>query len=224
MMPDAEIEFVPVRNSGDLGDNQYEGMLMEMYVFEAGMRAEDEGCDAVVMDTVSDSGLDALRSRLGIPVIGPGLVAYHVAAMLGRRFSVISVWAGWDYVYRRTLTKYELSHFLASVRSLQKLPDVHRLLGGNEQVLGELRTLSQQCIDLDGADVIVLGSTTMHEAYDYLARELSVPVISPGAWAYKIAEALVQFGVSHSRMAYPSPGVLRDEIWAALPAAADEGT
>src|SRR5262245_3547548 len=84
--PGTEIDFVAVRNSGKLGDSPYEALLMEMYVFQAGMRAEDEGCDAVVMDTVSDSGLDALRSRLTIPVVGPGAVGYHVAAMLGRRF------------------------------------------------------------------------------------------------------------------------------------------
>lgn len=192
---------------------------MEMYVFEAGMRAEEEGCDAVVMDTVSDSGLDALRSRLTIPVVGPGVVGYHVAAMLGARFSVVSIWDGWEYVYRRTLAKYEVGHLAASVRSLKKVPDVHRLLEGEEEVLDDLKELSLQCIESDGADVIILGSTTMHQAAGYLARELPVPVISPGLWAYKIAEALVQLGMTHSRRSYPSPATLQDELWAALPSA-----
>jgi allantoin racemase len=217
--PGTEIEFVAARNSGKLGDSPYEALLMEMYVFEAGMRAEEEGCDAVVMDTVSDSGLDALRSRLSIPVVGPGAVGYHVAAMLGRRFSVVSIWDGWEYVYRRTLAKYEVGGLAASVRSLEKVPDVHRLLEGEVGVLEALKDLSLQCIEEDGADVIVLGSTTMHQAAGYLARELPVPVISPGLWAFKIAEALVQFGMSHSRATYPSPGTLQDELWAALPSA-----
>lgn len=214
-----EIEFVAARNSGKLGDSQYEAMLMEMYVFEAGMRAEEEGCDAVVMDTVSDSGLDALRSRLNIPVVGPGTVGYHVAAMLGRRFSIISIWDGWEYVYHRTLAKYEMGHLVASIRSLAKVPDISRLLEGEESVLEDLRDLSLQCINEDGADVIVLGSTTMHQAAAYLASELPVPVISPGLWAYKIAEGLVQFGMTHSRKAYPAPGQFQDELWAALPSA-----
>jgi allantoin racemase len=219
LAPGAEIEFVPSRNSGKLGDSPYEAMLMEMYVFEAGMRAEDEGCDAVVIDTVSDSGLDALRSRLSIPVVGPGSVGYHVAAMLGRRFSVVSIWEGWEYVYHRTLAKYEVGHLAASVRSLEKVPDVHRLLEGEEGVLEDLKELSLRCIEEDGADVIILGSTTMHQATGYLAGELPVPVISPGLWAYKIAEALVQFGMAHSRKTYPAPGQLQDELWAALPSA-----
>ena len=33
---------------------------------------KNEGYSAVVIDTVSDSGLRALRSRLSIPVLGPG--------------------------------------------------------------------------------------------------------------------------------------------------------
>jgi allantoin racemase len=217
--PGMELEFVAARNSGKLGDSPYEAMLMEMYVFEAGMRAEVQGCDAVVMDTVSDSGLDALRSRLTIPVVGPGAVGYHVAAMLGRRFSVVSIWEGWDYVYRRTLAKYEVGHLAASVRSLDKVPDIDRLLEGEDEVLEDLRKLSLRCVNEDGADVIVLGSTTMHAAAGYLAAELPVPVISPGLWAYKMAETLVQLRMTHSRRAYPSPEVLQDELWAALPSA-----
>ena len=47
-------------------------VVNDAYVIEAGLSAEDEGFDALIMDTVSDSGIYALRSRLSIPVIGPG--------------------------------------------------------------------------------------------------------------------------------------------------------
>src|SRR5438874_1210448 len=73
--PDTDVECVPVRNSATLVDCHYEALVFDMYIVEAGLRAEEEGYDAVVMDTVSDSGLSALRSRLSIPVIGPGPVA-----------------------------------------------------------------------------------------------------------------------------------------------------
>ncbi len=67
--PDTEVECVPVRNAGALLDSAYDALVFDMYVTEAGLRAEDEGFDAVVMDTMSDSGLWALRSRLSIPVL-----------------------------------------------------------------------------------------------------------------------------------------------------------
>ena len=59
---------MPVRNSATLVDCYYEALVFDMYIAEAGLRAEEEGYDAVIMDTVSDSGLygaplPPLRSR-----------------------------------------------------------------------------------------------------------------------------------------------------------------
>src|SRR5712664_4194598 len=64
--PDTHVECVPVRNSATLVDCYYEALVFDMYIAEAGLRAEQEGFDAVIMDTVSDSGMYALRSRLTI--------------------------------------------------------------------------------------------------------------------------------------------------------------
>ena len=52
--------------------------------------------------------------------------------------------------------------------------------------------------------VIVLGSTTMHQAHGYLAAHLDVPVINPGPLSYKLAEAMLCLGLTHSRRAYPA--------------------
>ena len=83
-LPDAlirsgfEAEFVPVKNSCAYADSYYDTMLLDMFIFETGLKAEEEGYAAVCIDTVSDSGLYALRSRLTIPVLGPGQVAFHL--------------------------------------------------------------------------------------------------------------------------------------------------
>ena len=113
-----EVECVPVRNTATLVDCYYEDLIFEMFIVEAGLRAEAEGFDAVVMDTVSDSGLWALRSRLSIPVLGPGLVSYVVAIMLGRRFSIITMWDQWRHLYETNLDKYKLWSHCASIRSV----------------------------------------------------------------------------------------------------------
>ncbi len=104
--PGVDYEFVPVRNSCHNADSAYELLLLDMYIAEAGFASEDEGYDAVVMDTVSDSGLAALRSRLSIPVLGPGLVQQHVAAMLGKRFSILTMWERWRPLYEKTMADY----------------------------------------------------------------------------------------------------------------------
>ena len=79
------VQCVPVRNSGTTMDSDYESLIFDAYISEAGLRSEEEGFDAVVVDTVSDAGMYALRSRLSIPVVGPGQVD-RLGRRAGRRF------------------------------------------------------------------------------------------------------------------------------------------
>lgn len=181
------------------------------------MQAEEEGYDAVVMDTVSDSGLGALRSRLSIPVLGPGLVAYSVAVMLGKKFSIVTMWDKWHFFYEKNLAVYNLKGRLASIRAVNIPPEVESLFEGKEEeMFQKLTDEAQRAIDEDGADCIMLGSTTMHQAGRYMQEKLEAQVINPGPVAIKIAEAIVQLGLSHSKVAYPSPGTLQDEKYFSL--------
>ncbi len=215
--PNVDIEFVPVRNSCFLLDSYYESIIFDAYIAEAGLQAEDEGYDAVVMDTVSDSGLQVLRSRLSIPVIGPGQVAFHLAGLLGQRFSVVTMWDSWRFFYRKLFKEYGLTDIVASVRAVNIPPNVEQLFAGKEQEMYErLTDEALMAIKEDGADVIVLGSTTMHQAADYMAERLPCPLINPGPAAVVFAESVVRLGLSHSKLAFPSPGTLQDEKFFSL--------
>jgi allantoin racemase len=210
--PNTEVECVAVRNSATLVDCYYEDLVFDMYITEAGLRAEEEGYDAVIMDTVSDSGLWALRSRLTIPVIGPGLVSYLVGALLGKRFSIVTMWDKWSHLYEKNLALYDLKQKCASIRAVNIPPDVEALFTGKEEEMFEKLTAeAQKAIDEDGADVILLGSTTMHQAGDYMSAHLPAPVVNPGPVAIKLTESIVQLGLSHSKVAYPSPSSIIDD-------------
>jgi allantoin racemase len=215
--PDVDFGFVPVRNSCRVVDSHYEAAILEAYVIEAGVTAEEEGYDAIVMDTVADPGLDALRSRLTIPVVGPGQVAFHLACMLGRRFSIVTMWHSWAFNYEKVLAGSGLEHFLMSVRSIDEHPDVEGLFGDRREELSErLTQAGQAAITEDRANIIVLGSTTMHQAGAYMAEHLPCPVINPGPAAIAIAEAMVDLGLTHSKLAWPSPGEVQDEKFFSL--------
>jgi allantoin racemase len=218
--PDTEVESVPVRNSATLVDCYYEDLVFDMYITEAGLRAEEEGYDAVLMDTVSDSGMYALRSRLTIPVVGPGLVSYVIGTLLGKRFSIVTMWDKWSHLYEKNLALYDLKQKCASIRAVNIPPDLEALFTGKEQEMFEKLTAeAQKAIDEDGADVILLGSTTMHQAGDYMAKHLSAPVVNPGPVALKVAEMLVQLGLSHSKVAFPSPTNIIDDRFFSLASA-----
>lgn len=196
--------------------------LADIAVLEAGLRAEGQGYDAVCVDTMSDSGVAALRSELSIPVIGPGRASMLTALMLGKRFSIIALWPHWQHLYEKTLGELGLHAACASVRALDMTPDNQALLAGKaDDVSRALEGLARRCIAEDGADVILLGSTTMHQAHAHLARVLPVPVINPGPLTYKLAETVLGLGLTHSSAAYPrSPASRAEAIHAMVDAVA----
>ena len=211
--PGFDVEFVAVKNGAALGDSYYDALLMDMFVFEAGLKAEQEGYAAVCIDTVSDSGLYALRSKLSIPVIGPGQAAFYTACMLGQKFSVLTMWDEWLHLYKKLLNEYGLWHRVASLRSIKTRPDLTDLLAGKEEVIfAKLEAEARRAIEEDGADCIVLGSTTMHQSHAYLAERLPVPVINPGQIAYKLCEVFLDLGLTHSKKAFPAPEKPNDDM------------
>jgi len=112
------------------------------------------------------------------------------------------------------LTAYHLWPRVASLRSINTRPDLEELLAGKEEVVfKKLEATALQAIEEDGADVIVLGSTTMHQSHAYLAARLPVPVINPGQIAWKLCEVFLSLGLSHSRKAYPAPQAPNDAVY-----------
>ncbi len=215
--PGIEFEFRGVKAGPALFDSYHDFALADVALFEAGVDAQGEGYDAICIDTMSDSGMNALRSALEIPVIGPCKASMHMACILGHKFSVLTQWDPWKALYSKAAQEYGLTHKLASVRSINKRPDVANLLGGKEdEVFPMLRDAGLAAVEEDGADVICMGSTTMHQSVPYLQENLPVPVVNPGPLTYKLAELVLGLGISHSKTAYPAPHVPKHDMLHAL--------
>jgi allantoin racemase len=215
--PEIEFHYRGVKAGPALFDSYHDWMLADLALFEAGKTAQDEGYDAVCIDTMSDSGMQPLRSILDIPVIGPGRASMLMACYLGDKFSVLTQWDPWMSLYKKGAREAGLEHKLASVRSINTPPDVENLPGGKEEVVfPKLRDAASRCIEEDGADVICMGSTTMHQAVPYLREHLPVPVINPGPLTYKLAELMLGLKLTHSRTAYAKPHVPKLEMIEAM--------
>ncbi len=223
--PGTELVYRPVKFSAVSFMSPHDWLLMDMGVYEAGLSAEREGFDAVVIDTMSDSGMAALRSVLSIPVIGPGKASMLYAMTLGARFSVLAQWRPALPRYRKVIRDYGFDRQCASVRSFDVEPDFVNLTEGKEdKTFPIMLEVAMRCVEEDGADVICLGSTTMHQAAEFLAERLPVPLVNPGPLSYKLAETLLATGLTHSRKAYPAPMVRNDDlVHAAIAAAAAAG-
>ena len=157
--PDIEFDFRGVKAGPAILDCYHDYLLGDIALFEAAMSAQDDGYDAVCIDTMSDSGMNAMRSVLDIPVIGPGRACYLMALMMGNKFSIVTQWDGWIPLYKKTAQEYGMSDRLVSVRSINVMPDVANLLGGKEEVVfPKLVDCATQCIEHDGAEVILLSN------------------------------------------------------------------
>ena len=130
--PDISFDYRGVRAGPVLYDSYHDFAMADIAAFDAGLSAEADGYDAVCIDTMSDSGMNALRTMLDIPVIGPGLASYHMALILGSRFGVLAQWGPWEIIYKKTLQEYGLADKCVGIRSPNIEPDPANLLGGKE--------------------------------------------------------------------------------------------
>jgi allantoin racemase len=219
--PDIEFDFKPVTAGPTSFMSAHDWALMEMAIWEAGMTAQEEGYDAVVVDTMSDSGMAPLRSMLDIPVVSPGRTSMLFALMLGNRFGILAQWDKALTRYRKATAEYGLAAQCAAVDHFDEPPDFANLLDGKEdKVFPKMKAACERMMD-KGAEVICLGSTTMHQAATFLAKELPIPVINPGPLTYKLVETMLGLDLTHSRAAFPTPLMPKPEmVHAMLKAAA----
>tara|TARA_B100001121_G_scaffold310575_1_gene342738 strand:- start:20088 stop:20855 length:768 start_codon:yes stop_codon:yes gene_type:complete len=202
---DLSFEFKPVTAGPSSFMSSHDTALMEMSIFEAGISAEEDGYNVVIIDTMSDSGMAPLRSVLNIPVVSPGRASMLFALMLGNKFGILAQWEKAVPRYQKVVIEYGLDNHCASINHFDEPPDFSNLLTGKEEkVFIKMKSACERMIDL-GADVICLGSTTMHQAGEFLSKELTVPVINPGPLSYKLAETMLDVGLSHSKKAFPKP-------------------
>ena len=127
--PDISFEFESVRVAPRNYVSAADMTIAEFGAYEAGITAEQRGFHAVCIDTMSDSGVAALRSELTIPVIGPGRASVLTALMFGHRFSIIAMWPHWQHLYDKTLSELGLRQHCVSVRSIDATPDKSGAVG-----------------------------------------------------------------------------------------------
>jgi allantoin racemase len=206
--PDTEISNVFLDAGPASVESAYDEAIAVPDVVVKVRQAEEDGMDAVIINCFGDPGLDASREVISIPVVGPCEASMHVAAMLGHRFSVVTVLERLIPELEQHAQKYGVSWKLASARSVD-LP-VLDLEKGRDEFVGRMVEKAVEAVEEDGAHVIVLGCTGLAGLDEQVKSGLlhaghEVPVLDPASIALKVAEALIDAGLSHSKRTYPEP-------------------
>ena len=167
--------------------------------------ARHKDVDAIVIACFDDTGLDAVRCSVDVPVIGIGEAAYHAASMIATKFSVITTLSRSVPGLEANLVRYGLSARCSKVRATD-IP-VLKLENQDPETINKLRAAIQAAIDEDRAEAIVLGCAGMADLMEQLAVEFGLPVIDGVSCAVAFAESLVAVRIKTSKFgAYASPG------------------
>lgn len=153
--------------------------------------------DAVIIACFDDTGLDAVRCAVDVPVVGIGEAAYHAASFLACRFSVITTLGRSVPGIEANLVRYGLSAKCARVRATE-IP-VLALESGDPATLEKIESEIERAMAEDRAEAIVLGCAGMADLMARLSNRFGLPVIDGVASATAFAEALVSIGVRTSK-------------------------
>jgi allantoin racemase len=157
---------------------------------------------------MGDPGLFGARECVGIPVLGPMQTAMGIAAMMGHKFSVVTVLSRILPMIENAAAVYGMGGKLASARSVDiPVLELEKDLAAIKRAL--IAEAKRAVLD-DGADYIIFGCTGMlgcaDAVRDGLLRDgLDVPVIDPVPVTVNVAAALVRSRLAHSKRAYPEP-------------------
>ena len=159
--------------------------------------------DAIVIACFDDTGLDAVRSLVSVPVLGIGEAAYHAASMIATKFSVITTLSRSVPGLENNLMRYGLAQKCMRVRATD-IP-VLKLEEGDLTTLVKIQSEIHEAITQDHAEAIVLGCAGMADLMAQLSEEFGLPVIDGVAAGVTFAEALVNNRLSTSKIgAYSS--------------------
>jgi allantoin racemase len=167
-------------------------------------KGDASGVAAHIIACFDDTGLEAARCISPAPVIGIGEAAFHLASVLGHRFSVVTTLSRSIAVIENNLLKYGLAGRCANVRACEvpvlSLDDPAS--DAAARIGAEIELAKQE----DRAEAIVLGCAGMADLAARLSQRHGLPVLDGVASAVKLAEAFGALGLKTSKIgAYAPP-------------------
>ncbi|WP_172297012.1 aspartate/glutamate racemase family protein [Pseudoruegeria sp. HB172150] len=154
-------------------------------------KARAAGVDALVIACFDDTGLAEVRAAAHCPVVGIGQAAFHMAALFGQRFAVVTTLPVSVPVIEGNIAAYGFGRACVAVRPSGL--GVLEVEAGGPAVLARLGS-EISAAARDGAGAVVLGCAGMALHRDKLTLA-SGPVLIDGVEASALlAAAAVRYG------------------------------
>ncbi len=154
----------------------------------AALSARRGSYDAAVIACFGDPGLDAAKELLDIPVLGISEAAFHAAAMLGRRFAVVSFTAALRPMFEDCLDHHGLRSRCCGFRMGPPFNgDPGRVAEERRELL---IGLCQKAVEQDGAEAVILAGGPLAGLAPVLQPHVPMPLIDGTQAAIRLAVAL----------------------------------
>ncbi|HMR14798.1 MAG TPA: aspartate/glutamate racemase family protein [Amaricoccus sp.] len=203
-----ELSFDRIRRGPASIESLWEEAACVEDLVRCALVAQEEGIEGLVVNCMGDPGVDVMREILTIPVFGPAQTAMGVAAMLGRKFCVLTVLDRSRPLVDDQVRKFGLESRYAGCEVIE----IPVLDFGNDpdETLRHLHEAARAAVETRKADVLVLGCTGWTGLGEKIRVFLAgldhdVPVIDPLPVTIRTLGALLEEGLAHSKTAYPFP-------------------
>jgi allantoin racemase len=195
---DTELTVVNPEHGPVSIESAYDEALAIPPTLELVRKANEEGYDAVILACFSDPGLDAAKEISDIPVFGIEESSMHVAAMLGHKFAVTVGDKARSPSKDLHVRVRNVESAYATALSMD-MP-VLEMDANPDKAKARIMELGRQAVEEEGVEVIILGCAGLSGYAEDIERELGVVVLDPTSVALKVAEAMVDLGVRHSKV------------------------
>jgi allantoin racemase len=155
------------------------------------------GCDAVYLACFGDPGLFALKELSPVPVVGMAEASCHLAATLGRRFSIVTGGTRWGPMLEEFVASIGLSASLASVRTVA--PTGAEIAADPNRALAALARQAKACAEEDRAEVVILGGAALAGLAGRIDKDVPVPVICSVEAGFRAAFAAARLRPGKAR-------------------------
>jgi Asp/Glu/hydantoin racemase len=137
---------------------------------------EETSRSAFVIACYSEPALDACRDATNRPVLGLGQCGMLAAMARGDRPGIVTTRQAAIKRHMRAIRRYGFEYRLAGERAIDMT--VAETASG-EHTLAKMIAVGKELIDIDGADVVIMGCGGMAAYRIPLEEALGVPVVDP---------------------------------------------
>lgn len=152
--------------------------------------------DGMIVAGFSDVGVDAMKEILDIPVLGIAEASYHMASLIGHRFSVLTGTSKWTPPKQDYVRALGVETKAVSFRSYSEWDDSDSSIDLEQRLFAA----AEKAVREDGAEVVILGGGPLVGYGKIIEERLGIPVIDPTLAAFKLMETLIDLGYRQSKI------------------------